>query len=107
MIDNYGERMGEFVLFDLNPNTLVFEPVMSSTISENSEIALTYNESARPIYWQGLSHGLFPDSPKCGFPAIAHVKCPVEEPLPTWLWLLIAMAILMLVMITIGVVFYK
>lgn len=107
MIDNYGERMGEFVMLDLNPKTLIFEPVISSAIGQNSDVALTYNESVRPIYWQGMTHGIFPDSPKCGYPGIAHIKCPIEEPLPPWVWLLISMSILMAIMCTIGIIFYK
>lgn len=43
VIDNYGERMAEFVMLDLNPNTHIFEPVISSTISNNSDVVLTYN----------------------------------------------------------------
>ncbi len=108
VIDSFGERMGEFVLFDLSPNENIFEPVISSTVNNNSyDVTLTYDEKARPVYWRGTEHGPFPDSPKCGYPAIAHIKCPVEEPLPVWTWLLIAMGVLMIVMVIVGVVAYR
>lgn len=54
-----------------------------------------------------MTYGVFPDSPKCGYPEIAHIKCPIEEPLPPWVWLLISMSILMAIMCTIGIIFYK
>lgn len=75
-IDSYGERMGVFDLHDLNPNTLEFEPVISSSIYNNTDIVLVYDEKKRPIYWEGLkSGGSFPDSPKCGY---NRAKCPVK-----------------------------
>lgn len=54
-----------------------------------------------------MQYGVFPDSPKCGYPAIAHVKCPIEEPLPVYVWLLVGMSVLMLIMCTIGIVAYR
>lgn len=106
VIDNYGERMGEFVMFDLNPETKTFESVISSTISNNTDVVLTVDEN-RPIYWTGTKHGEFPDSPKCGYPDIAHVKCPVKVPLPLWIWLLIIMGVIMIIMCIIGIILYK
>ena len=107
VIDDYGERMGEFVMLDLNPITDLFEEVISSTISNNTDVVLTYNKTVRPIFWKGLDYGPFPDSPKCGYPAIAHVKCPIKEPLPLWVWLLITMAVIMIIMCMIGIIFYR
>jgi len=107
VIDSFGERMGEFMLLDLSPHEHVFEPVISSTIRNSSDVELTYDEQLRPVYWQGTEHGPFPDSPRCGYPAIAHLKCPVKEPVPAWTWLLVGMGLLMLVMCTVGVVAYR
>lgn len=75
VIDSFGERMGVFDLHDLNPSTLEFEPVISSSIYNNTDIVLDYDENKRPIYWEGIKHGSFPDSPKCGY---NRAKCPVK-----------------------------
>jgi hypothetical protein len=97
--------MGEFAMHDLNPSTNEFDMVISSTISTSkSDVTLEYNESERPIYWNQLMSGRLPDSPKCGY---NRAKCPVEEPWPLWVWLLIGMGCLMLVMLVIGVVYYR
>lgn len=74
-IDSFGERMGVFDLHDLNPKKLEFEPVISSSIYNNTDIVLVYDEKRRPIYWEGLKSGKFPDSPKCGY---NRAKCPVK-----------------------------
>ena len=76
MIDSFGERMGEFSLHDFNPETLEFDQVISSKISDTaSDVILEYNEEKRPIFWNKLVSGDFPDSPKCGF---NNAKCPIE-----------------------------
>lgn len=75
VIDSYGERVGVFAMHDLNPETLEFDIVMSSTIHNNTDISLQYDEAKRPIYWHKLNSGKFPDSPKCGY---NNAKCPIK-----------------------------
>ena len=104
VIDKFGERMIEFVMLDLNPNTNVFEAVISSIIHNNTDVVLAYNESIRPIYWNNLKYGHFPDSPTCGY---NNAKCPIKEPLPLYTWLLIAMGILMFIMAIVVIIFYR
>ncbi len=105
VIDNYGERMAEYSLFDMNPNTLEFEQVITSTISaNNTDVILEYNEATRPIYWLAQKSGNFSDSPECGY---NKAKCPVKEPLPFWVWLLIAMGAVMVIMATIGIILFR
>ena len=76
VIDNYGERMAEFSMYDMNPETLQFEQVISSAISSNNkDVIVEYNESNRPIYWLDFKSGNFSDSPECGY---NKAKCPVK-----------------------------
>lgn len=107
-IDNLGDRNVEFVLYDLSPTSLEFEPVITSSVIRNAkkniEMILVYDEDKRPIYWKKNLHGKFPDSPKCGF---NNAKCPKTEPLPIWVWLLIAMSVLMIIITTVGFIFYR
>ena len=73
VIDNYGERMGEFVLHDFNYENFKFEAVISSKIMNNTDVVLTYDESVRPVYWYKKNSGYLPDSPRCGY---NNAKCP-------------------------------
>jgi atrial natriuretic peptide receptor A len=104
VIDDYGERMGEFAMHDLDPVTQEFKLVISSVISTNSDVIIEYDPKNRPIYWYDRSSGELPDSPTCGY---NRAKCPVKEPLPIWVWLLVSMGVLMIIMITIGIIFYR
>ena len=74
LLDSFGERMGEFTMFDLNPTTDRFESVISSKIQE-TDVILEYDEDKRPIFWKDLNSGKFSDSPKCGY---NKAKCPVK-----------------------------
>lgn len=75
-IDSYGERIGTFALYDMNPNGSEFDLVMWSKIHNYSDIELIYDAKKRPLYWKGYVHGNFPDSPKCGY---NQAKCPVKR----------------------------
>jgi hypothetical protein len=75
VIDNSGERMAEFVMYDMNPKTFEFEPVISSAIEKNNHIILEYNETRRPIFWHKIQSGNLSDSPKCGY---NNAKCPIK-----------------------------
>lgn len=75
VIDSYGERMGVFGMYDMNPETFDFDLVISSNIHNNTDINLQYDQVKRPIYWNKLSSGYFPDSPKCGY---NNAKCPIK-----------------------------
>ena len=74
VIDNFGERMGEFTMFDYNPATHQFESVISSTIN-GTDVVLEYDKPGRDIYWHHFETGQLPDSPTCGF---NRAKCPVD-----------------------------
>ncbi len=102
VIDNYGERISEFSLYDMNPFTYKFESVISSVINDTN-VVLEYNEKKRPIFWLNSKSGPFADSPECGY---NRAKCRVPEPTPIWVWLSIAMGIIMLVTIIIGGLLY-
>lgn len=75
-IDAQGDRIGEFVMHDMNPETYEFEPVISTTLSDN-DVVLEVDKK-RPIYWYKTETGVLPDSPKCGF---NRAKCPVKSKL--------------------------
>jgi hypothetical protein len=130
VVDRFGERISEFVLHDLNPDTEEFEPIISSVIYNKTESVLQYNSKQRPIYWYKHQTGYFPDSPRCGF---NRAKCPVKrkvlsfyfffvfflvlfycfnqalfsEPLAPWVWIAISMAILIFIMLVISIVLYR
>ncbi len=105
VIDNYGDRMAEYSLYDMNPNTLEFEQVITSAKSiNNTDLILEYNEEIRPIYWHSQKSGNFSDSPECGY---NKAKCPVKEPLPFWAWLLTAMGLIMIIMAVLGIILFR
>jgi hypothetical protein len=75
--------MGEFTMFDLNPQSNLFEPVISSKIKD-LDVVLEYNYKIRPIFWKDFNSGTFSDSPKCGY---NRAKCPVKRNLDMLIYL--------------------
>ena len=73
-IDASGDRIGEFVMHDMNPDTYEFEPIISTTLSDN-DVVLEVDKK-RPIYWYKTEAGVLPDRPKCGY---NRANCPVKS----------------------------
>lgn len=103
VIDDYGERMGEFAMHDLDPVTQEFKLVISSVISTNSDVIIEYNSTTRPIYWYDRTSGELPDSPTCGY---NKAKCPTKEPVAVWVWILVSFGVLMIILIVVMVIIY-
>lgn len=97
-IDENGDRISDYSLYDMNPDTGYFELVANYY----HDIGLQYIKE-RSIHWAGGRDSPPPDKPKCGFDGSL---CP-DNSLPIYAILSIVLSILVVVMALISFLGYR